>query len=117
MSGGENVYTTEVENALASHPAVLELAVFGVPHEQWGEAVHAEVVLKPGTSVDRARADRPLPADDRRVQGAAVDRRSATQPLPKSGAGKILKRDIRAPYWDGHDRAICVVSRRCRPAD
>ena len=47
VSGGENVYTTEVENALASHPAVLELAVFGIPHEQWGEAVHAEVVLKP----------------------------------------------------------------------
>ena len=50
VSGGENVYTTEVENALASHPAVLELAVFGVPDEQWGEAVHAEVVLKPGTT-------------------------------------------------------------------
>ena len=54
VTGGENVYTTEVENALASHPAVLELAVFGVPHAQWGEAVHAEVVLKPGAVGDRA---------------------------------------------------------------
>ena len=74
VSGGENVYTTEVENALASHPAVLELAVFGVPHEQWGEAVHAEVVLQARRHGDRAGADRPLPAVDRRVQGAADDR-------------------------------------------
>ena len=105
VSGGENVYTTEVENALASHPAVLELAVFGVPDAQWGEAVHAEVVLKTGTVGDRARADRPLPAA---IAGYKVPRAIVVreQPLPKSAAGKILKRDLRAPYWDGHDRTI-----------
>ena len=86
VSGGENVYTTEVENALASHPAVLELAVFGVPHEQWGEAVQAEVVLKAGATRDRARADRPLPGDDRRLQGAACDRR------PRAAAAQVGRR-------------------------
>ena len=117
VSGGENVYTTEVENALASHPAVLELAVFGVPHEQWGEAVHAEVVLKPGTARDRARADRPLPAT---IAGYKVPRAIVVreQPLPKSAAGKILKRDLRAPYWDGHDADdlnLCERSGRLNP--
>ncbi len=105
VTGGENVYTTEVENALAGHPSVLELAVFGVPDERWGEAVHAEVVLKVGTSaterelIDHCRAT---------IAGYKVPRSITIrdQPLPKSGAGKILKRDVRAPYWDGHDRAI-----------
>ena len=105
VSGGENVYTTEVENALASHPAVLELAVFGVPHPQWGEAVHAEVVLKAGTSaterelIDHCRAT---------IAGYKVPRTIVVreQPLPKSAAGKILKRDLRAPYWEGHERLV-----------
>jgi long-chain acyl-CoA synthetase len=105
VSGGENVYTTEVENALASHPAVLELAVFGVPDEQWGEAVHAEVVLKPGS----AATEREL-IDHCRVSIAGFKvPRSITlrdEPLPKSGVGKILKREIRAPYWVGQDRSV-----------
>ena len=105
VSGGENVYTTEVENALASHPAVLELAVFGVPHSQWGEAVHAEVVLKP----DRSATERELIDHCRQtIAGYKVPRQIVVrdQPLPKSAAGKILKRDLRAPYWEGHDRSI-----------
>ena len=105
VSGGENVYTTEVENALASHPAVLELAVFGIPHEQWGEAVHAEVVLKQGATateqelIDHCRAS----IGGFKVPRTIVIRHEA---LPKSGAGKILKRDVRAPYWAGQDRAV-----------
>jgi len=105
VSGGENVYTTEVENALASHPSVLELAVFGVPHEQWGEAVHAEVVLKPGSEA----TERELIDHCRQViAGYKVPRAIVIrqQPLPKSGAGKILKRDVRAPYWEGRDRSV-----------
>ena len=105
VSGGENVYTTEVENALASHPGVLELAVFGVPHEQWGEAVHAEVVLKPGS----AATERELVDHCRQtIAGYKLPRSIAVrhEPLPKSGAGKILKREIRAPYWAGHDRSV-----------
>jgi len=105
VSGGENVYTTEVENALASHPAVLELAVFGVPDQQWGEAVHAEVVLRLGASaterelIDHCR----LTIAVYKVPRAIVVRE---QPLPKSAAGKILKRDLRAPYWEGQTRTI-----------
>ena len=73
VSGGENVYSVEVENALYEHPAVLEAAVFGLPDERWGEAVHAVVVVREGTSPD-PRAGRgaagPLPLADRRLQGA-----------------------------------------------
>ena len=105
VTGGENVYTTEVENALAGHPAVLELAVFGIPHEQWGEAVHAEVVLKAGA----VATEQELIAHCRAsIAGFKVPRTITIrqEALPKSGAGKILKRDIRAPYWDGHERAV-----------
>jgi long-chain acyl-CoA synthetase len=99
VSGGENVYTTEVENALATHPAVLEVAVFGVPHEQWVEAVHAEVVVRAGFDV----TDEELVAHCRQsIAGFKVPRSISLrrEPLPKSGAGKILKREIRAPYWE-----------------
>jgi long-chain acyl-CoA synthetase len=105
VSGGENVYTSEVENALSSHPAVLELAVFGIPHERWGEAVHAEVVLKQGaTATERELIDHCRGS----IGGYKVPRsiRIRTDPLPKSGAGKILKRDMRARYWEHHDRAV-----------
>src|SRR5690606_41186884 len=105
VSGGENVYTTEVENALASHPAVLELAVFGIPHEQWGEAVHAEVVLKDGAA---ATEDELIAHCRASIAGFKVPRSVTirTAPLPKSGAGKILKRDLRAPYWEQRDSVI-----------
>ncbi len=105
VSGGENVYTTEVENALAGHPDVLELAVFGIPHEQWGEAVHAEVVLK----ADAAATEQDLIAHCRASIGGFKVPRSIvirSDALPKSGAGKILKRDLRAPYWRDQDRSV-----------
>jgi long-chain acyl-CoA synthetase len=105
VTGGENVYTTEVESALAGHPAVLEFAVFGVPHAQWGEAVHAEVVLKRGATATEAD----LIAHCRQsIAGYKVPRAIVFrgEPLPKSAAGKILKRELRAPYWEGHDRSV-----------
>ena len=105
ISGGENVYTTEVENAIYSHPAVLEAAVFGIPDERWGEAVHAEVVVKPGAAVS---ADELIEHCRTLIGGYKVPRsvnvRSAA--LPKSGAGKILKRDLRDPFWVGKERAV-----------
>jgi len=107
ISGGENVYTTEVEDAIYSHPAVLEAAVFGVPHDEWGEAVHAVVVLKPGLSaepdslIEHCRA---LIAGYKLPQ--SLDIRSSDDPLPKSGAGKILKRDLREPFWEGRERQV-----------
>ena len=105
ISGGENVYTTEVENALYAHPSVLEAAAFGIPDERWGESVHAEVVPKPGVSVTGEE----LIAHTRTlIAGYKVPRsvnvRSAA--LPKSGAGKILKKDLRAPFWEGRSRSV-----------
>jgi long-chain acyl-CoA synthetase len=105
ISGGENIYTTEVENALYAHPGVLEAAVFGVPHESWGEAVHAEVVPKPGitlSSDDMIAHCRTLIAGYKLPRSVHI----RSDALPKSGAGKILKRDLRAPFWKGQDRQV-----------
>jgi long-chain acyl-CoA synthetase len=105
ISGGENIYTTEVENAIYAHPAVLEAAVVGIPHETWGEMVHAEVVLKPGSSVS---ADELITHCRSLIGGYKVPRsiNIRTDALPKSGAGKILKKDLRAPFWDGKERSV-----------
>jgi len=105
ISGGENIYSVEVENALYTHPAVLEVAVIGIPDEQWGEAVHAIVVCKPGMSV----SDEALIAHARTlIAGYKVPRSIEFMPeaLPKSGAGKILKRDLREKYWAGKSRNV-----------
>jgi long-chain acyl-CoA synthetase len=105
ITGGENVYSTEVENVVAQHPSVMQCAVIGIPHPQWGEAVHAVVVLKPGTALE--------PTDliafcRERIGGykcpRSVDIR--TEALPISGAGKILKRELRRPFWEDHDRRV-----------
>jgi len=98
ITGGENVYCIEVEAALISHPGVLEAAVFGIPHETWGESVHAIVTLSPGADVN----EEDLIAHCRRsIAGFKVPRSIDVQldPLPKSGAGKILKNRLREPFW------------------
>jgi acyl-CoA synthetase (AMP-forming)/AMP-acid ligase II len=105
VSGGENVYCTEVEDALYTHPAVLEATVFGVPDEQWGEAVQAVVVLRDGKQVDQAE----LTAHCKeRIAGYKVPKGIdfRADALPKSGPGKVLKRVLREPYWSGKDRSI-----------
>jgi acyl-CoA synthetase (AMP-forming)/AMP-acid ligase II len=105
ISGGENVYCTEVEDAIYTHPAVLEATVFGVPSDHWGEAVHAVVVLREGATA----TDADIIAHCRaRIAGYKVPRSVdfSAEPLPKSGPGKVLKRELRAPYWAGHDRQI-----------
>jgi long-chain acyl-CoA synthetase len=105
ISGGENIYTSEVENAVFRHPAVLEVAVFGIPHEHFGEMVHAEVVTKPGTSVT---SDEIIAVCREHIGGYKVPRSVVirTEPLPKSGAGKILKRSLREPYWMSQERQV-----------
>ncbi|CAN0357103.1 unnamed protein product, partial [Phaeothamnion confervicola] len=105
ISGGENIYTTEVENAVFRHPDVLEVAVFGIPHEAFGEMVHAEVVSKPGTSIS---AEAIIAVCREHIGGYKVPRSVAirSDALPKSGAGKILKRSLREPYWQGKDREV-----------
>ena len=105
ISGGENVYSVEVENAICKHPAVLECAVFGVPDQHWGERVHAAVVLKPDTTA----TEQEIVAHCRELIAAYKLPRSIdfhTNPLPQSGAGKLLKRELRAPYWAGHDKQV-----------
>jgi long-chain acyl-CoA synthetase len=105
VTGGENVYSVEVENAIASHPSVEQVAVIGIPHDTWGEQVLAIVVLKPGataTEDDIIEHARGLIAGYKLPK--AVEFR--TEPIPLSGALKPLKRELRAPYWEGRERAV-----------
>jgi len=105
VTGGENVYSTEVEQALASHPAVAQSAVIGVPDEVWGEAVHAIVVLHPG---EEASAEVLIEHCRVQIAGYKVPKtvELRAEPLPLSGAMKVLKRELRAPYWAGRDRSV-----------
>ncbi len=105
VSGGENVYCTEVEDAIYTHPAVLEATVFGIPDTAWGEAVHAVVVLRDGATLDEALV---ITHCRTQIGGYKVPKSVSFQPepLPKSGPGKVLKRELRAPFWEGRDRQI-----------
>ncbi len=100
ISGGMNVYPAEIEAALEQHPGIFDVAVFGIPSAEWGEQVHATVVAAPGASLSEAD-----------VIGYAHDHlagykcpRSVTfmAELPRTGSGKLLKRELRAPFWAGH---------------
>jgi len=105
ISGGENVYSTEVEEVLYRHPAVLEAAVFGVPDARWGEAVHAVVVPRPGHEVDAGTL---MAFCHERIAVYKVPKQIdlRSDPLPKSGPGKVLKRELRAPFWAGRTAQI-----------
>jgi|TARA_Y100000741_G_scaffold263203_1_gene203737 long-chain acyl-CoA synthetase len=105
VTGGENVYSSEVENAISSHPDVAQVAAIGIPDDKWGEAVHAIVVLEAGGSaseedlIEHARGS---------IAGYKVPKSIdfREEPLPLSGAMKVLKRELRAPYWEGKERGI-----------
>ena len=104
ISGGENIYSPEIERVLAEHPAVMEVAVIGVPDERWGESVKAVVSLRP----DAAASEEELIAHCRENLAhfkcpKSVDVREL---LPRNPTGKILKRDLRAPYWAGRERGV-----------
>ncbi|WP_047309702.1 AMP-binding protein, partial [Rhodopseudomonas palustris] len=105
ISGGENVYSVEVENAVAQHPAVAQCAVIGIPHEAWGEQVHAVVVTKAGATVT---ADELIAHCKALIAGYKCPRsvEITETPLPLSGAGKILKRELRQPYWENRERRV-----------
>ena len=104
ISGGENIYSTQVEAAIHQHPAVLESAVFGVPDDTWGEAVKAVVVLKPGQHATEeeiiAEASQHLASYQK---PKSVD---FVEALPKAPTGKILKRELRDPYWQEETRQV-----------
>jgi len=104
ISGGMNVYPAEIEGALEEHPDIMEAAVFGIPSEEWGELVHATVVARDHSGLTeedvRAFAREHLASYKIPRSVAFVDE------LPKTGSGKILKRELRAPYWAGQERKV-----------
>jgi acyl-CoA synthetase (AMP-forming)/AMP-acid ligase II len=104
ISGGENVYPAEVENAIYGHPAVAEVAVIGVPSDKWGEEVKAIVACKPGQTVD---ADEIIAwARERIAAFKAPKSVEFIDLLPRNASGKILRRTLREPYWAGRDRQV-----------
>jgi long-chain acyl-CoA synthetase len=104
VSGGFNVYPKEVEDVLYMHPAVLEAAVFGVPHEKWGETVKAAVSLKKGMT---ASEEEIIEFSKKHLAGykkpTSVD---FIEELPKNQNGKIMRKDLKEPYWKGKGRKI-----------
>jgi acyl-CoA synthetase (AMP-forming)/AMP-acid ligase II len=104
ITGGFNVYPSEVEQVIWTHPAVQDCAVIGVPHPDWGEAVTAVVELNDGaelTEEELLAYCRPKLGGIKTPKGAVF-----VESLPRSPNGKVLKKDIREPYWRGHDRQI-----------
>ncbi|MCX6535899.1 MAG: long-chain-fatty-acid--CoA ligase [Actinobacteria bacterium] len=104
VSGGENVYPAEVENALMAHPAIADVAVIGVPDEKWGEVPMALVVRKPDTQVTENEI---LTFARERLAGFKTPKTVGwVEVLPRNPSGKILKKDLREPYWKGHTRRV-----------
>lgn len=104
ISGGENIYSTQVESAIAQHEAVLEVAVIGIPDDEWGEAVKAVVVLKPGHTATEQEIIETAKANLASYQKPkSVDFVDA---LPKAPTGKILKRNLREPYWKNAGKQV-----------
>jgi fatty-acyl-CoA synthase len=104
ISGGENVYPAEVESAIYGHPDVLEVAVIGVPDEKWGEAVKAVCAPKPGAAID---PDSVIGWARERIAGFKVPKTvDVIDALPRNASGKILRKDLRAPYWEGYERQV-----------
>jgi acyl-CoA synthetase (AMP-forming)/AMP-acid ligase II len=104
ISGGENVYPAEVESAIYGHPAIAEVAVIGIPSAKWGEEVKACVVAKPGHEVDEADV---IAWTRERIAAFKAPKSVDVIPLmPRNASGKILRRELRAPYWDGQERQV-----------
>ncbi|MRJ75295.1 long-chain-fatty-acid--CoA ligase [Aeromicrobium sp. SMF47] len=104
ITGGENVYSPEVERVLAEHPAVAEIAIIGVPDDRWGETVKAVVAFRPGAS---ATADELIAFARERLAGYKVPSSiDVVEALPRNPSGKILKRDLRKPYWGDGSRQV-----------
>jgi acyl-CoA synthetase (AMP-forming)/AMP-acid ligase II len=104
ISGGMNVYPAEIEAALEHDPRIADVAVIGIPSEEWGEAVHAVVVPQPGAGL--AEADVIAFAREH-LAGYRVPRSiSFLDEIPRTGSGKILKRVLREPFWRGRERRV-----------
>jgi acyl-CoA synthetase (AMP-forming)/AMP-acid ligase II len=104
ISGGMNVYPAEIESCLEHHPDVVDAAVFGIPSEEWGESVHATLVLRDGATAD---ADAMTAFARKHLAGYKIPRSIAfVDEIPRTGSGKILKRVLREPYWRGHGAQV-----------
>lgn len=105
ISGGENVYSIEVEDAIYQHSAVRECAVIGIPSDKWGESVHAVVVLKDDVALDESTL---IEHCREYIAGYKCPRsiEITKEPLPISGAGKILKNELRKPWWEGRSKSV-----------
>jgi len=104
ISGGENISSVEVEKVIQNHPAVFETVVIGVPDEKWGEVAKAIVVLKPGARATEGEIIAFVKEHLARFK--APKSVEFWDELPKGGTGKVLKREIRKPYWEGHEKAV-----------
>jgi long-chain acyl-CoA synthetase len=104
ISGGVNIYPAEIEDALHRHPAIEDVAVFGVPDDDWGERVHAAVELRPGECLT---AEEVVAFARARIADYKVPREvSFHETLPRDSAGKLLKRALREPHWAGRTARI-----------
>ena len=104
VSGGENIYPAEVENALLSHPQIADAAVIGIPDDKWGEATKAFIVQADGEPLDEAEVISYV-----RTQIAGYKCPKTVEhinELPRNPSGKILRKDLRAPYWEGKERNV-----------
>jgi acyl-CoA synthetase (AMP-forming)/AMP-acid ligase II len=104
ITGGENVYSPEVEQIVAEHPAVADVAVIGIPDDHWGETVKAVVVLRPGHQATEQEIIRF--ARERLAHYKCPRTVEVIDALPRNPSGKVLKRTLRAPFWEGRDRQI-----------
>jgi acyl-CoA synthetase (AMP-forming)/AMP-acid ligase II len=104
ISGGMNIYPAEIEAALDQHPGIYDVAVYGIPSEEWGEAVHATVVCSPGSPLT---ADQVTEFAREHLASYKVPRSvDFTDELPRTGSGKLLKRQLRAPFWAGRSSQV-----------
>ena len=104
VSGGENIYPAEVENALLSHPQIADAAVIGIPDDKWGEATKAFIVQTEGDPLDEAEV---ISFVRTQIAGYKCPKTvEHISELPRNPSGKILRKDLRAPYWEGKERNV-----------
>ncbi len=104
ISGGVNIYPAEIEAALEHHPDIMDVAVFGIPDDEWGEAVHAIVVIRKGANLPK---DKIMAYAREHLAGYKVPRSiSFMDEIPRTGSGKILKRELRKPFWEGRKSRV-----------
>ena len=107
ISGGVNIYPAEIESVLVAHPAIKDVAVFGVPNDEFGEEIKAVVeLIDAGQAGDTMDADIKSYAADHLAKYKVPKTIDYSTDMPRTPAGKLLKRMLRDPYWEGHDRSI-----------